>query len=311
MIIVFGLISMDIHLRVEDVNDAGPRISAAYDDMIPGGKAASQALAAARSGAKVALVGKVGDDEFSTTILNQLRREGVMTSGVAKADKPTGITIWLDDGAGRHKAITAGGANEDIDPGQVPDEILDEKHFLLLQTEIRAEVNTTLLARAKARGATTIMNLAPAIDLSQKALDNLDYLIVNKPEAEKLAQKIGVGADSEPFKLARALSKQGKLNCIVTMSERGAVACTTDGQGWEVKALPIEKLVDKAGADDAYSGTLAACLQAGMALPRAMKRAGIAASLACTKKGAMPSIPYLTDIDERINDIEDPVQIRG
>ena len=311
MIIVFGQISMDMVLRVADLADDNHHIPALYDTITPGGKAASQALAAARSGAKAALVGRIGDDEFSSTILNYLRKEGVMTTGVAKSETlPTGVNIRIHDPDGNHKLIAAAGANEEISADQVPDEILNNKTFVLLQTEIRSDINTGLLARARKGGATTLMNLAPSIDLSQKALNNLDYLVVNMPEAEKLAQKIGIGVESDAPKLAQGLSKQGDLNCIVTLGARGAVACTREGVNWEVGALNIGEVVDRAGAEDAYCGTLTACLQTGMPLPRAMKRASIAASLACTKKGGMTSIPFLADIDKRINDLPDPLQVK-
>ena len=311
MIIVFGQISMDMVLRVADLADANDHVPAVYDAISPGGKAASQALAAARSGAKAALVGKIGDDEFSSTILTHLRKEGVITNGIAMSDSlPTGVNIRIHDPDGNHKLIAASGANDEISADQVPDEVLNNKSFLLLQTEIRSDINTDLLARARKGGATTLMNLAPSIDLSQKALNNLDYLIVNMPEAEKLAKKIGIGVENDALKLAQGLSKQGNVNCIVTLGARGAVACTREGVSWQVNALNIGEVVDRAGAEDAYCGTLAACLQTSMPLPRAMKRASIAASLACTKKGGMTSIPYLTDIDARINDLPDPVQIK-
>ena len=311
MIIVFGSISMDMYLRVADLGDTGTHIRAAYDDMVPGGKAASQALAAARSGSKVALVGKIGDDEFSNTILNQLRREGVMTSGVGKSALPTGINISLEDALGGRRIISAAAANEEVNSDQVPDEILKEKTYILMQTEIRAEVNSALLAKAKKGGAITVMNLSPSIEMSQKALNNLDYLVVNSPEAAKLAEKIGIGVENDAAKLAEGLAKQGELNCIVTLGARGAIACTKEGLTWSVGALDIGEIVDRAGAEDAYSGTLTACLQAGMPLPRAMQRASIAASLACTKKGGMTSIPYLADIDARINDLPDPVIVKN
>ena len=310
MIIVFGSISMDMYLSVDDLNDNRNFTPAVYHDMVPGGKGAAQALAAARSEAKVALVGKVGDDDFSTTILNRLRREGVMTSGVAKSDQPTGINVIVSDKTGKIRDFHAAGANYEASEDQVPEEILGNKAFLLLQTEVRAEVNTALLAKAKACGATTMMNLAPAIDLSQKALNNLDYLILNKPEAEILAQKIGMKEGGDLLKLAQGLSKQGNLNCIITVGAAGGVACTKDGVSWSVGTLKIDEIVDKSGAEDSYCGTLAACLQANMPLPRAMKRASIAASLTCLKKGRLAAIPYLGDIDERINDLDDPVQVK-
>ncbi len=312
MIIVFGSIGMDMHLGIDRFSDGNNLSFATHRGTYPGGKGSSQAIAAARSGAKVALIGKVGDDEFATTLLNKMRREGITTSGITQSDElPTGINIHIEDASGETKSFCVLAANGEASAEQVPEEILDEKTFVLTQTEVTPEENVALLSKAKECGATTIMNLSPSLDLSQKALDHLDYLIVNHEEAHQLASKIGLQVENDALKLAEGLSKQGKLTCTVTLGDLGSVTYTAEGKGWSVKALDIEKIVDRTGAQDAYCGAFAACLQAGMTLPRSMKRASIAGSLTCAKTGGADSLPTQEDIEARINDLDDPVEVDG
>ena len=308
MIIVFGSINVDIPLSVNSFPENSIPVHAECRTISTGGKGACQAIAAVRSGSKVSLIGKVGDDEFATTILNQLRREGVTTSGVDKSNLPTGFTLYIEDAEQQKRVLCASAANFEATADQIPEDVITDQSFVLLQTEIKPEENAGILERAKKHGATTVMNLAPSIDMSQKALNNLDYLIVNYDEAVQLAEKIGITVDDDALKLAEGLSKQGSLTCIVTIGAQGAVAFTEAGKGWRVGALTLEEVLDKTGAEDAYCGTLAACLQSGMSLPRALKRASIAGSLTCMKIGGVESFPSIEDIDERINDLDDPVQ---
>lgn len=263
-----------------------------------------------RAGAdKVALVGKISDDEMSNHILTKLRREGVMTSGVAQSALPTSTHITIRDPAGRRFEVIATGANAETSHEQVPDEILTDKALLLLQTDLSAAENATLLERAKARGTKTVMNLAPSIEMSKKTLKNIDYLIVNHDEAKRLGAQLDLKVENDAMKMAEGLAQTGDLHCIITLGARGAVAVTPDRVGWEVPALPIEALIDHEGAEDAYCGTFAAFIYQGMPFARALKRASVAGSLACTKPGIQESFPYLDDIEKNLGRVEDPKQV--
>ncbi|GJL85230.1 MAG: ribokinase [Micavibrio sp.] len=308
MLIVFGFISIDLNLDVEALPGNNETVSALQYTMEPGGRGANQALAAARSGAKVTLVAKAGEDSTGSEIIDKLHDEGITVSGVAHGSNPTGTTTTIRDTHGLSHTVIATGANTELSADQIPEEILNDKVLVLLQTDIDPEQNAAVLEKAKHTGAQTMMNLAPAIDLTQKALDHLDYLVVNQEQAHQLAKKLGLNVEDNALKMAQGLSKQGGLNCIITIGDRGGMAVTKDGTGWSVEALPIENMIDHSGAEDSYSGTLAACIQAGLPLPRAMKRASIAASLTCTKKGVQSAFPTLDDIDKRINDIDNPQQ---
>lgn len=300
MIIVFGSINMDIFMSVGHFPQAGETVVSPAYEMSPGGKGANQALAAARSGAKVAMIGRVGDDGMGARILNNLRRSGVMTSGVAQSDQATGCAVIARDPEGENQILVALGANADVIHDQIPDDILGKRNMVMMQNEILPEQNWKIIERAHELGATTILNLAPAIHIPEHILSKLDYLIVNQIEARQIAAAMKIDVENHESQIAQALSKMGNLTCIVTMGERGSFAVTTEGQEIHVPALKLETFVDKTGAGDAYCGTFAAALHAGLPLVEAMRRAAVAGSLTCLEKGAQPSFPYLGDIEENL-----------
>jgi ribokinase len=234
-------------------------------------------------------------------MLRQLRRDGVMTSGVSESpDLPTGCAVIIRDKAGQNQIAVSSGANAGAKADQVPDEILKKGNVVLMQMEMPPEENWKLIERAHTRGATTILNLAPAITISEAALKKLDYLIVNHIEARQMAGMLGLKAEKDAMKMAQALSKQGDLTCIITLSEKGAVACGKDGKLTTVPAMKLEKVVDTTGAGDAWCGTFAAAIHDGKKLEEAMRMASVAGSLSCTKKGAQDSYAYLGDIRENL-----------
>jgi ribokinase len=299
MIIVFGAINMDMQMRIKDFPRPGETILAPSYDMSPGGKGANQALAAARGGVKTALVGKVGDDAMATRILNSLRRNEVMTSGVATSDYlPTGMAVIQVSAQGENQIIVALGANGDVTADQVPDEVLKPGNVLLLQMEVSLQENITLMERAKKHGVKIILNLAPAFRLPQKALELVDYLVVNELEARMMAEAIGIPSGQDLMMMAKALSAKGGLDCIITLGNKGAIAMGENGTGWRVPAMELKEVIDTTGAGDCFCGTLAAAIHSKFALASAMRRASVAASLSCMKKGAQESYPYAADIEE-------------
>lgn len=311
MLITFGSIAMTLTMGVNRLPDINEIQHAGDYRMAAGGKGANQALAAVRAGAdKVALVGKISDDEMSSQILTKIRREGVMTSGVGQSALPTSAHVIIRDPSGRTLKIVTQGSNSEVTHEQIPDEILGPKALLLLQTDLPAAENTKLLERAKALGTRTVMNLGPSIEMTKKTLKNIDYLIVNHEEAKKLAAQLDLKVESNALRMAEGLAKLGELHCIVTLGERGSIAVTPDLTMWEIPALPIEDVIDHDGAEDAYCGTFAACIYNSLPFARALKRASVAGSLACTKPGVQESFPYLDDIEKHLGGLEDPKQVK-
>jgi len=307
MLTVFGAIAMELHLpRKRFPTDALQGLSDDYT-LNAGGRAGNQALAAVRSGAKVALVGKTGDDDYAKRILDKLRREGVITSGVGKSETfHTGLNVICHGEAGKFQVIKSPGANDETSADQVPEEILDRNSIVLVQNDLDPAVNLALLTKAKEQGARIIMHLSPTITVTKEILDKLNYMILNSRQAEEFAEKLKLPLQGNIDKIAQALAKFGNLTCIITKGEDGAVAYTKEGDGWRVPALKLEEFVDHSGAEDAYCGTFAACLHASIPLPGALKRAGIAASLTCQAQGGQSAFPYLAEINEHYEGLAEP-----
>ncbi|NCT40353.1 MAG: hypothetical protein GW778_01650 [Alphaproteobacteria bacterium] len=301
---------MELHIPLEQFPTITTQAIAKDYTLNAGGKAANQAYAATRSGAKVALIGKTGDDDYARRILEKVRREGVITSGVGKSDSVhTGLDIICTNENNDIQTIKSPGANAFSTASQIPEEILDEDAIVLVQSDIDMKQNEALLKKAKDNNAITMMNLSPSINISNELLSSLDYLILNTAQAAKFAAKIGIPAESSTDKIAQALAKIGDLTCIITKSEKGSVTYTKEGKGYSTPALQLENFVDHNGAEDAYCGTLAACLLEKMPLTAALKRASIAATLSCEKKGGLHAFPYLADINDKLDDLDDPTEI--
>lgn len=302
MIIVFGSLNMDIAIQLEHFPEPGETVLSKGYVHSPGGKGGNQALAAARAtSAKVALIGRVGNDDYGKTLREELKANGVMVSGVAYSDNTeTGLAVVTKDTTGENKIIVMSGANMEAIHEQVPDEILVKGNILLMQMELPVDQTIKLLERAHAKGVRTILNLAPAITLPKKAFGLLDYLIVNSIEARQIATKLNLKTENNAIKLAQALAIEGQLTCIITIGKGGSVAVTKDGQAWGVPIMPMDqsKVVDITGAGDAYCGTLAAAIHDGMQLTEAMRRASVAGSLTCTKAGTQTAMPFSDDITQ-------------
>lgn len=305
MIIVFGSLNTDITFTVPHFSAPGETTLGESYQMNYGGKGANQALAAAKIGVKTALVGCVGDDGMGMRIQNGLKRQGVMTSGVAEtSEKPTGLAVVTrDEKSGQNNIMVATGANAETKADQVPDEILKTGNVLLMQLEVPVEEVCALIPRAKERGVKVILNLAPVRGVIGKdILAQTDVLIMNQIEAAQIGHQLHIdaGAIKKAEDLARVLAKEIGVTCLVTFAENGSYAAKADGACYHVPALKIEKVVDTTGAGDAYCGTFAACIHDGKGLTEAMRYAAISGSLACTKEGAMPSYPFLGEIEEQL-----------
>ncbi len=303
MIIVFGSINMDLNLKVKNFPEAGETILSHSYTMTPGGKGANQALAAARTGSKTALVGKVGDDGPGLRVLNVLKRNEVMTSGVAKSEElPTGMAMVVKEKSGENRIIVASGANALVSAEQAPSDILHSKNIVLLQMEVPSEQNAIVMKKANDNGAKVIMNLAPALDIPKSMLLLVDYLIVNQIEARQLGERLGLNLEGNVEKLAQALAKEGKLTCIITMGEDGVLAVSPNGTGVRVPSMKLEEVVDTTGAGDCFCGTFTACIHDGKSLEVSLRMATIASGLSCMKDGIQEAYPYLDDVKEMLEE---------
>jgi len=312
MVIVFGSLNIDLVLNVEHQPQVGETILTPSYDWLPGGKGCNQAVACARSGVKTAMVGKVGDDGFGTRLLNVLKKDEVLASGVVRDDhEPTGTAIITVDQNSDNQIVVASGANRLTTADQVPNEILHEDNVALMQMEVNYSENWDVIHRSKAVGAKTILNLAPAGAVPREVLDDLDYLIVNQIEGRQMAEKMGLQIEDTAASLAKKLAMEARLTCVMTLGPLGCVAMKPDGTGWKVDAYQLDEdeLVDTTGAGDTFCGVFAGCVFQKMSLQETLRRASVAASLACRGKGAQAAMPYDSDINEFIEIIPQAVAI--
>jgi ribokinase len=304
MLLVFGSINVDLLFRVEALPRPGETVLCPGYEVAAGGKGANQAAAAARAGAAVRMVGRIGDDSFGHFAREAIAAAGVDCVGIATSSRATGIAVIGVDQAAENQIMVASGANLDTRPDQVADADLAPGVTVLCQNEVRPEATFALLERARARGARTVLNLAPAGAVPAQVLNALDYLVVNEVEGRMAA---GCAETADVAAFARELARRHDLTCVVTLGSEGALAIGPK-TALRTAALPIEP-VDTTGAGDAFVGVLAAFLDLDQDLGGALRRASVAAGLACTRLGAQTSQPTAAQIEARLGVLAAPVPL--
>jgi len=293
MIVVFGSINIDLVTPVERLPGAGETVLGPGYSVHPGGKGANQALAARRAGAEVAMIGAVGRDGFGEAALALLASDGVDLSRVARVDEPTGAAFIAIDSDGANQIIVAAGSNAAAAPAALQRMPLGTDDVLLLQCEVPAPANLAAAQTMKAAGGRVILNLAPAEAPSAALLDSLDVMILNEHEALVLAQALG-WPEREPDAIARRLDAERGIATVATLGAAGVVAW----QGGVRHRLPAPRVtvVDTVAAGDSFAGAFAAALAEGRDVATALRHGVAAGSIACTRAGAQPSIPYRSEI---------------
>jgi ribokinase len=289
MIVVFGSINLDLIFALPAIPRPGETVLGPQVRIEPGGKGANQAAAAARDGASVALAGAVGRDALADDALALLREAGVDLTRVAVSEAATGCAAIAVDPQGRNAIAVGSGANLSARAAQIEDALLGPQTTLLLQMECDAAETAQLIRRARAAGSRILLNLAPAGTLAPDALRMVDLLVANETEAAWLAAELGTQPD------AASLAASLGTAVVRTLGEDGAELANGDG----VLTVPAHAVaaVDTTAAGDCFMGVLAAAIDRGMALPHALRRAAVAAALACTKSGSQSSLPLATATD--------------
>lgn len=282
MIVTFGSINVDLIYLVNEIPQAGQTVLARGSRTEPGGKGANQALAAARDGADVVMIGAVGNDAMAPIALQNLESE-VDISRVVRSNEPTGSAAIIIDADGRNMIAVAAGANLAAQSDGVEDELLRNASYVLMQMENDAVQIENLIRRVSNHPAKSILNLAPAYRLDRDLLSLVDIVIVNEDEAEALSGWLGC----EPS--ARSLSEALNTGVLRTMGGEGAEAFI-NGEKVTVPALRVDA-VDTTAAGDCFVGVLASALDRGLLLDAAMRRAAKAAAIACSRPGSQSSIP--------------------
>ena len=293
MITVIGSINLDLIATVDRLPKPGETVPGSTFATAAGGKGANQALAAARAGARVRMIGAVGKDAFAGEALSLLEEGGVDLSGVARSGEPTGTALILVGGDGENMIAVVPGANGTVDAAAVDTLRLEDGEHVLLQHEIPLATVERALDAARQARAVSVLNTAPFRVEATGLLAKADVVIANETEFDLYADSLALeGADREA-RMRDFCARTGRT-VIVTLGGDGVVAATPAGI-FRAAALRVTP-VDTVGAGDTFCGYLAAGLAAGLPLAEAMRRAAAAGSLACLKPGAQPSIPLAADV---------------
>jgi ribokinase len=263
---VVGSINLDLVARCERLPRPGETVGDATFERVPGGKGANQALAAARLGACVRMVGAVGTDAFASEALALLEDENVDLGGVRRVEAPTGVALIIVGADGENEIVVAPGANAEVDAGE-----LLEADAVLCQLE----VPVTAVEAAARQARFFCLNAAPARRLSTDLLDLVDLLVVNRLELDAVGGFEGL--------TALTLGAEGAI-----LLERGSEVARA--------APPAVDAVDGTAAGDAFTACLLVSLLEGCGRDEALRRACAAGAIAASRPGAQPSLPTADEV---------------
>jgi ribokinase len=264
-ITVVGSANIDHVARCERLPRPGETVTDAQFKRVPGGKGANQAVAAARLGAQVRFVGRIGQDDL---VLRSLEREGVDVGGVKRDDGETGVALILVDAAGENVIVVAPGANRRLQPEDVE---VGDADAVICQLEIPLEV----VQAARAQASFFCLNAAPARHVNPRELEP-DLMVVNRYEYEQVGETRGLVA--------------------LTLGPEGAVLIE-GGQEVAIARPPKITAVDGTAAGDAFCAALVVSLLEGRDRADALRRACAAGALAASRAGAQPSLPTAAEVD--------------
>jgi ribokinase len=304
MITVFGSLNVDYIFQVPHLPTPGETVLASSMQVLPGGKGANQAVAAARAGAKVCMVGAVGRDGLSEIALAGLLDVGVDTSAVAQSRKPTGTAAINVDAQGENAITVSSGANLDARGDSLNEENLTPRTTLLLQMEAPMTAMADLIQRARKKKACIVWNLAPMQSVDLSLLKQVDCLIVNEGELNQLHSEFHpipkpnhCSAKDVEQKAWDIFTLTGQ-SVVVTLGANGTLAVHNNTL-LTVPALAISP-VDTVGAGDAFTGAFTAALDRGETFLVALRWGNVAGGLACLETGAQSSLPTAAKISEHL-----------
>ncbi|WP_406370856.1 ribokinase [Streptomyces sp. NBC_01550] len=289
-IAVLGSTNMDLVAYVARAPERGETVTGTEFRTIPGGKGANQAIAAARAGGDVLMIGAVGDDAYGVRLRAELEHAGVETDLLHTAEGPSGTAHIVVDDTGGNAIVVIPGANgtvHTLGPGEMA--AIAEADLLLLQLELPLSAVVEGARMAHAQGVRTILTPSPVQPLPDELFGNVDLLIPNEHEAAALSGK------TEPHAAAEILLRHVP-EVVITLGSKG---CLYAARGSETVHFPAPEVtaVDTTGAGDTFVGALAVALGEGRTVPEALAWASIAAALCVQKPGASTSMPYRSEID--------------
>ena len=289
---------------VADISFSGPKIPAVGETILgnkynvgPGGKGCNQAVAIARLGGKVNFISKIGKDAYGKLALETLKKNNINTENIIQDEKlQTGVAgILVDKQSGKNAINVIVGAPNSLKISEMNSQInlIKNSKIFLTQLEIPKDVTLHCLKTAKENGCLTILNPAPASEISKEFYSYIDYFTPNETEAE-FYTGIKITNEKEAKQAADKLINLGIKKIIITLGEKGLFY--SDGQEEiHLKASSV-KAIDTTGAGDAFNGALAFSLSKGKPIKACLELANKAAGLSTTKLGAGDAMPFIKDV---------------
>ena len=296
-IVVIGSANTDMIVKTGHIPRAGETVLGGDFIQSLGGKGANQAVAAARLGAQVTFVARLGKDHFGQAAIEAYEKEGINTSFIVWDEQaPTGVALIMIDSEGEDIICVAPGANARLSTDDIlaAEEAIRSADCVLLQLEIPMETVEYAVRLASKYHVRVVLNPAPMAKLSENLLQKIDVLTPNETEAARLTGN----QVFHPRDLAYDVNRKfGIKNVIVTMGKEGAVLSKLHSPSpIEIPAFPVES-VDATGAGDAFNGGLVVALARGDPLEEAVRYANAVGALATTKAGAQSSSPTAQEVD--------------
>ncbi|MFB3901828.1 MAG: ribokinase [Acidobacteriota bacterium] len=297
-IVVVGSSNTDMVVKSAHIPVAGETVLGGEFVMAAGGKGANQAVAAARLGADVTFVARVGDDLFGRTAIESFSREGIVADYVTKdLQKPSGVALILVDKRGENIISVAPGANAELSPDDVRKArpAIERADVVVIQLEVPLETVAEAARVGAESGAAVILNPAPAQTLDDRILRHVTVLTPNETETEILTG-ITLRDPADHGKAAAELRRRGVQTVVITLGGSGSYLYTGE-RGMVIPTVKIQP-VDTTAAGDAFNGALAVALGEGQGLEQAVRFANLAGAFAATRLGAQPSLPRKAELSQ-------------
>jgi ribokinase len=297
-VVVVGSVNVDMVVKSSRLPAPGETMTGGRFLMAPGGKGANQAVAAARLGAAVTLVAKVGRDVFGDQAVAGFEREGMNTAAISRdPEQATGVALILVDERGENLISVASGANHRLTPEDVERsaDVIRSASVLLLQLETPLETVCRAAEIAATAGVTVILDPAPAPakPLPRELFEHVDYLTPNEAEAAQLTG-LSVHDEASARAAAKELLDAGARGVIITLGAAGVL--TADPARMElIPSIPVAA-IDTTAAGDAFNGAFAWALAQGLPTETAVRQACLAAAISTTRLGAQPSLPTADEL---------------